>query len=70
VEDSAIPDSDVDLYRLGVQRADRDLDEQLAAIRAAEDAGRISVREAADNRILAMEVHLTELQRLRRDYLT
>jgi hypothetical protein len=58
------------MYRLGIQRADAELEGQLAAIRAAEDAGRVSVREAADKRIIAMESHLAECRRLRETYLS
>jgi hypothetical protein len=57
------------MYRLGIQRADAELEGQLAAIRAAEDTGHITVREAADKRIVAMENHLAECRRLRRAYL-
>jgi hypothetical protein len=58
------------MYRLGIQRADAELEGQLAAIRAAEDARRISVREAADKRIVSMENHLAECRRLREAYLS
>jgi hypothetical protein len=58
------------MYRLGIQRADAELEGQLTAIRAAEDARRISVREAADKRIVAMENHLAECRRLREAYLS
>ena len=54
---------------MGIERADAELEAQLAAIRAAEDAGSISVREAADRRILTMEHHLAECRRLRETYL-
>ena len=58
------------MYRLGIQRADAQLEGQLAAIRAAEDAHHITVREAADKRIVAMEHHLAECRRLRETYLS
>jgi len=58
------------MYRLGIQRADTELEGQLTAIRAAEDAGHITVREAADKRIVAMENHLAECRRLRAAYLS
>ena len=58
------------MYRLGIQRADAQLEGQLAAIRAAEDARHISVRDAADKRIVAMEHHLAECRRLRETYLS
>lgn len=58
------------MYRLGIRRADTELEAQLAAIRAAEDSGSITVREAADKRIFAMENHLAECRRLRQTYLS
>ena len=58
------------MYRIGIQRADTQLEGQLGAIRVAEDAGHISVREAADKRIVAMEHHLAECRRLREQYLS
>jgi len=58
------------MYRIGIQRADAELEGQLAAIRRAEDAGRITVRDAADKRIVAMEGHLAECRRLRETYLS
>jgi hypothetical protein len=61
---------DADMYRVGIQRAEAELQGQLSAIRAAEDVGHISVREAADKRILAMEHHLAECRRLRQSYLS
>lgn len=67
--DSDAPKSDTELYRLGIQRADAELEGQLTAIRAAEDVRHISVREAADKRIVVMENHLEECRRLRETYL-
>lgn len=58
------------MYRLGIQRADAQLEGELAAIRGEEDARRITVREAADKRIAAMEHHLAECRRLRETYLS
>lgn len=68
--EAVAPASDSELYRIGIQRADAELEGQLSAIRAAEDAGRISVLEAADKRIVAMEHHLAECRRLRETYLS
>ncbi|MBO0832629.1 MAG: hypothetical protein J2P28_02925 [Actinobacteria bacterium] len=64
------PRTDTEMYRFGLQRADAELQDQLTAIRAAEDGGDISVREAADKRIGAMEAHLKECRRLRQRYLS
>jgi hypothetical protein len=58
------------MYRAGIRRADAELEGQLAAIRTAEDAGHITVRDAADKRIVAMEHHLAECRRLRETYLS
>ena len=68
--EASAPKSDTEMYRLGIHRADAELEGQLAAIRAAEDVGRITVREAADKRIVAMEHHLAECRRLREAYLS
>lgn len=46
-------------------RADDQLDARLSEIRNQEDAGSITVREAADMRIVVMETHLRELRELR-----
>lgn len=68
--EAVAPRSDSDMYRLGIRHADAELEGQLAAIRAAEDSGQITVREAADKRIFAMENHLAECRRLRHTYLS
>ncbi|MGO8957575.1 MAG: hypothetical protein ACLQFR_09435 [Streptosporangiaceae bacterium] len=48
--------------------ADR-LDEQLASIRRDQDAGDITVREAADERVQVLGEHLDRLRLLRAEYL-
>ena len=68
--EAVIPGSDTEMYRAGIRRADAELEGQLAAIRTAEDAGHITVRDAADKRIVAMEHHLAECRRLRGTYLS
>lgn len=45
------------------------LDGALADIRAAQDSGEFTVREAADARVAALELHLAALRKLRQDYL-
>jgi hypothetical protein len=45
------------------------LDGALADIRAQEAAGRLTTREAADNRIAVLEANLTRLRLLRAEYL-
>jgi hypothetical protein len=45
------------------------LDGALAAIRADEAAGRLTTREAADNRVAVLEEHLIRLRLLRAEYL-
>lgn len=56
-------------YYDAVSRADADLEDALAAIRAEEDAGRITPAEAAAERIGLLERHLAECRRLRREHL-
>lgn len=70
MHDSAAQRSDTEMYRTGIQRADAELEGQLTAIRAAADSGEITVRQAADKRIAAMEHHLTECRRLRERYVS
>lgn len=57
------------LFTLGVARADQDLEEQLAAVRISESAGRIDAREAADKRLMILVNHREEIARLRAKYL-
>jgi hypothetical protein len=45
--------------------ADEALDDALAAVRAEQDAGRITELEAAAERIQLLERHIAECQRLR-----
>jgi hypothetical protein len=45
------------------------LDGALADIRAAEAAGRLTARDAADNRIAVLEANLNRLRLLRAEYL-
>jgi len=56
-------------YFDAMRDADEALDDGLAAIRAEEDAGRITPAEAATERVGLLERHLAECRRLRRDLL-
>lgn len=44
-------------------------DDALAAIRAEQDAGRITTAEAAAERVTLLEQHLARLEQLRREHL-
>jgi hypothetical protein len=56
-------------YFDAVRDADEALGSALAAVRAEEDAHRISVAAAADERCTVLERHLADCQRLRRELL-
>jgi hypothetical protein len=56
-------------YYSAMRDADDALQDALAAIRAQEDAHRITPAEAAAERVGVLERHLAECQRLRRDLL-
>lgn len=54
-------------YFGAMRDADEALDDALAAVRAEEDAGRITPAEAATERVGLLERHLAECRRLRRE---
>ena len=54
-------------YFEAMREADERLDAALAAVRAEQDAGRITAAEAAAERVGLLEAHLAECQRLRRE---
>lgn len=56
-------------YFDAMRAADEALDDALAAIRAEEDAGRITPVEAAAERVGLLERHIAEYRRLRREHL-
>ncbi len=56
-------------YYAAVESADDDLEEALTHVRAEEDAGRITTRQAADERVRLLENHLEQVQQLRREHL-
>lgn len=56
-------------YYQAVGEEDERLQAQLDEIRAAQDVGELTVRQAADRRIDALEAHLESLRRLRADHL-
>jgi hypothetical protein len=47
---------------------DKQLDDKLAAIRRQTDAGEITLREAADLRVQALELHIAAIRVLRRQF--
>jgi hypothetical protein len=56
-------------YSDAIHDADKTLDDALSALRAEEQAHRISPAEAAAERCALLERHLAECQRLRRELL-
>jgi len=56
-------------YFDAMRAADAALDDALAAVRAEEDAGRITPAEAAAERVGLLERHIAECRRLRREHL-
>jgi hypothetical protein len=64
--DSPVPESS---YADEAAAVDQILDECLAEIRRRTDAGDITVREAADERVLALERHIETIRNLRAEYL-
>jgi hypothetical protein len=57
------------VYNQLVTEAGERLDGALADIRASQDAGELSVRDAADARVAVLEEHLNRLKLLRAEYL-
>ncbi len=56
-------------YYIEAEAEDKRLADRIAAIRSREDAGTITTRQAADERIAAMEHHLEALRKLRERHL-
>ena len=56
-------------YHDAMRDLDESLDDALAAIRAEQDAGRITTAQAATERITVLERHIAECRRLRREHL-
>jgi hypothetical protein len=56
-------------YYQAVEQADDDVKEALQAVRDEEDAGRLTVRQAADERVRLLEAHLKRCAELRRVHL-
>jgi hypothetical protein len=67
-EASADPRDQAAEYSEALTAAGQKLDGALADLRAAQDAGEITVVEAADQRVLILEIHLADLTRLREQY--
>jgi hypothetical protein len=66
---SSISDDDHESYARLVQIEDQRFDELIAGIRRRQDAGELTPREAADERIRIMTAHLQAIQELRRRFL-
>ena len=56
-------------YMAAIDREDETLERAISSIVARTDAGKLTTREAALERVDALESHLAECQRLRRLYL-
>jgi hypothetical protein len=56
-------------YMEAIDREDAKLERTMGSIRALTDAGELTIREAALQRVAALESHLAGCQRLRRFYL-
>jgi hypothetical protein len=52
-----------------VKAEDHKLQQALADIRRRQDAGTISIRQAADERVSVLEAHLAAVRALRREHL-
>jgi hypothetical protein len=66
---ASLPNDAASRYLAALQRADDELADRLSSIRRSQDAGRLTVREAADKRIEVMERHLAVTRRLREQHL-
>jgi hypothetical protein len=58
-----------DAYYQAMRDADEALDDALAAVRAEEDAHRITPAEAAAERVGLLERHIAECRRLRAEHM-
>ncbi len=63
------PTEDHSAYFGAMRDLDDAIDRALAAVRAEEDAGRITAAQAAAERVGLLESHLAECRRLRRELL-
>jgi hypothetical protein len=69
-DDTAMQDNGrIAVYNQLVTEAGDRLDGALADIRASQDSGELSVRDAADARVAILEEHLNRLRLLRDEYL-
>jgi hypothetical protein len=59
--------SQIDMYNARIAQEAAKLTGALAAIRADEAAGTLTIRESADARIAVMELHLAALRQLREE---
>jgi len=70
-DDTAMQDNGrIAVYNQLVTEAGDRLDGALADIRASQDSGELSVRDAADARVAILEEHLNRLRLLRDEYLS
>jgi hypothetical protein len=67
-DDGFEPDRISQYNQLANEEAGR-LDAALTGIRASQDSGELSVRQAADARVAVLEEHLNRLRLLRDEYL-
>jgi hypothetical protein len=62
------PTGKSDPYYAALGELNDAIQDGLDAIRAEQDAGRITTRQAADERVQLLERHLAEIARLRREH--
>jgi hypothetical protein len=66
---NSLNDSPHTFYIRAVEEADRRFDAEIASVRGKQDAGELTARESADERIRIMTAHLETVRELRRRYL-
>jgi hypothetical protein len=67
---SSISHGDHEGYWAALEAEDGKLDDLIGGIRRRQEAGELTPREAANERIQVMEAHLTAVQELRRTHLS
>ena len=68
-ESDARPPCTATPYYTAVAAADDALEADLIRLRARQDAGEVTVREAADERVRLLEGHIQRVRDLRREHL-
>jgi|HubBroStandDraft_5_1064220.scaffolds.fasta_scaffold1143007_1 hypothetical protein len=66
---SSVRQGDHESYWAAVEAEDGRFDDEIAGIRRRQDAGELTSREAANERIQIMEAHLAAVRELRQAYL-